>query len=231
MHGGLTLSLTRDAKDLHAAQRLRHRVFVEELGARPDGNGGLDTDIFDEGADHLVMRDAARPDLDVVATLRVGPGTRYTEREFDVSALRRSGRVLVEAGRACLHAEYRGGLAGMLLFKGLIGVLRDRGAELAVGTASFPGARVEPHLPALRRLQQEALACETIRPVAHGAGAVTVTGTAPRAAMAGVPALIKTYLRAGAWVGAGAYCDRAFNTVDVCIVLDVARLRLPDRMA
>lgn len=231
MQAGLTLSLTRDAQGIRAAQRLRHSVFVEEMGARAAGEGGLEADIFDPGSTHLILRDATRPDLGVVATVRVGPGTGYTEQEFDVSALRRSGRVLAEAGRACLHPEYRNGLAGVLLFKGLIAALRDLGADVAVGTASFPGSQLERHLPALRRLQQEALAPEAIRPVARGPGAVNVTGVAPRAAMIGVPALIKTYLRAGACVGAGAYCDRAFNTVDVCMVLDMARLKLPERMA
>lgn len=230
MQAGLTLSLTRAPDAIRAAQRLRHSVFVDELGADGGDQTGLEADAFDPSADHLVLRDPARPDLDVVATLRVGTGTAYTEREFDLSALHRSGQVMAEAGRACLHPDYRGGLAGMLLFKGLIGVLRDRGVGLAVGTASFSGADAVLHLPALRQLQQNALAPAALRPVAKGPTAIDVAGTAPRAAMMGVPALIKTYLRAGAWVGSGAYLDRAFNTVDVCIVLDLARVKLPERL-
>ncbi|SDY92802.1 ornithine-acyl[acyl carrier protein] N-acyltransferase [Jannaschia faecimaris] len=229
MQAGLTLSLTRDADEIRDAQRLRHRVFIDEMGADGAGGTGLETDVFDRNCDHLVLRDPTRPDLGAVATLRLGAGTRYTEQEFDLSALHASGRSLAEAGRACLHPDYRGGLAGMLLFKGLVSVLRERGIGLAVGTASFRGADVTPHLPALRRLNHEALAPAELRPVAHGTGAVAITGTAPPAAMIGVPALIKTYLRAGAWVGAGAFVDRDFNTVDVCMVLDMTRVKLPAR--
>ena len=44
------------------------------------------------------------------------------------------------------------------------------------------------------------------------------------AAMRAVPALIKGYLRLGGFVGDGAFVDHAFNTTDVCLVLDVDRM-------
>lgn len=229
MSPGLTMSLTRDAADIRAAQRLRYDVFVDELGAAPGGTAHLEADGFDAASDHIVLTDPARPDLGVVATLRVGWTPEYTAREFDLGALERSGRTLAEAGRACLHPAYRGGLAGLMLFRGLIDLLNARGVDLAVGTASFPGTATARHLPALRRLRLEALAPENLRPVARGPAAIQVEGVAPRSAMAGVPALIKSYLRAGAWVGDGAFVDRAFNTVDVCMVMDMRRVKLPER--
>jgi putative hemolysin len=39
-------------------------------------------------------------------------------------------------------------------------------------------------------------------------------------AMAATPALIKAYLRLGGFVGDGAFIDHAFNTTDVCLVMD-----------
>ena len=41
------------------------------------------------------------------------------------------------------------------------------------------------------------------------------------AALRSMPALIKAYLRLGGGVVDGAYIDQAFNTTDVCLVLDV----------
>ena len=38
--------------------------------------------------------------------------------------------------------------------------------------------------------------------------------------MAAIPALIKAYLRLGGFVGDGAWIDHAFNTTDVCLVMD-----------
>jgi putative hemolysin len=42
--------------------------------------------------------------------------------------------------------------------------------------------------------------------------------------VAGTPALIRAYLRLGGFVGQGAFVDHAFNTTDVCLVLDTARM-------
>ena len=50
-----------------------------------------------------------------------------------------------------------------------------------------------------------------------------------RAAMLEVPALIKAYLRLGGNVGEGAWIDHKFNTLDVCLVLDTARMNARQR--
>jgi putative hemolysin len=41
-----------------------------------------------------------------------------------------------------------------------------------------------------------------------------------------IPPLIKAYLRIGGFVGKDAYIDQSFNTIDVCMVLDVKRADL-----
>ncbi len=43
-------------------------------------------------------------------------------------------------------------------------------------------------------------------------------------AMKNVPALIKAYLRLGGFVGDGVFVDHAFNTTDVCLIVDLARM-------
>ena len=45
-----------------------------------------------------------------------------------------------------------------------------------------------------------------------------------RAAMSATPALIKAYLRLGGFVGDGAWIDHAFNTTDVCLLMDTGRM-------
>ncbi|MYA86932.1 MAG: ornithine-acyl-ACP acyltransferase, partial [Boseongicola sp. SB0662_bin_57] len=41
------------------------------------------------------------------------------------------------------------------------------------------------------------------------------------AAMRATPALIKSYLKLGGFVGDGAFVDHKFNTTDVCLVIDI----------
>jgi putative hemolysin len=50
-----------------------------------------------------------------------------------------------------------------------------------------------------------------------------------KAAMLAVPALIKAYLRLGGVVGQGAYIDRDFNTIDVCLIMDTEKLNAKQR--
>ena len=57
------LMLARTDADLHAAQRLRYRVFVQELGAdgpMVDHAAGLERDAFDAICDHLLLIDQRR---------------------------------------------------------------------------------------------------------------------------------------------------------------------------
>ena len=214
---GLSCAVTRDPDLVAAALALRRAAF--------GGGAGPDRDAHDAACDHAVVRDPARPALGVLATARIGAD--WTAREFDLSVLTGRGLRPVEVGRVCVHPDHRGGAAGMALFAGVLRAARAGGAQALVGLGSFPGTDAARHMPALRALRAAALAPPEWRAVAHGPFAVPVAGEAPRAAMAGVPALLKAYLRAGAWVGDGACVDAGFGAVDVCVVLDMARLRLP----
>ncbi|HRM75083.1 MAG TPA: GNAT family N-acetyltransferase, partial [Paracoccus sp. (in: a-proteobacteria)] len=99
--------LATDETDLLAAQRLRYRVFVEELGgdgALVDHVQRLERDEFDPVVDHLILVDnrRSRDDLDhVVGVYRLLPGERaaefgrfYCDSEYDLAPLRASGRSL-----------------------------------------------------------------------------------------------------------------------------------------
>ena len=242
-----TLRLAKDARDLAAAQRLRYQVFVEELG----GGGGmvdhearLEKDAFDPLFDHLLLientRDAAALE-DVVGVYRLLPGVRlakgqqfYSEGEYDLTALRTSGRRLLELGRSCVHPDFRGGAAMYHLWNGLAEYVEQHDIEVMFGTASFHGTDIARLAPALSYLHHNHLAPEELRVRAIGADAQPMNLTPPagldrRAAMLSTPALIKAYLRLGGFVGDGAFVDSAFNTTDVCLVMDTARMSAKHR--
>ena len=222
---GLVVDILEGAPGAAAAASLRHAVFVCEMGASPDA----EDDAYDARATHVLLRDGTRADPAVVGALRLAQGTTYTERAFDLTALRSQGRAIAEIGRLCLHPEYRGGLAGAMLLAAAVERLRGRGVELIVGAASLFGTDAARHMPVLRALRDAALAPAEIRPVARPGRAVAVDG-ADTADARYLPPLLKTYLRAGAWVGEDAAIDRGFNCVDVCVVLDLARVALPARL-
>lgn len=236
------LRLARDDRDLRAAQRLRYRVFVQELGAMGpmvDHDQQLEIDAFDAHFDHLLLidtrRDAAALE-DVVGAYRLLPSDRlatagrfYSESEYDLSALKHSQRKLVELGRSCVHPDYRGGSAMLQLWNGLADYVLERDIEILFGAASFHGTDVATLAHPLSHLAHHHLAPEPLRvralpPHAVAMDIIPADALDRRAALIGIPALIRAYLRLGGFVGEGAFVDHAFNTTDVCLVLDTARM-------
>ena len=238
----LVVRLATDERDLEAAKRLRYRVFVEEFGADGDGVDHarqLESDSFDEWVDHLVLIDRRRDEAKLehvigvyrllrgdVASSRCG---FYSSSEFDLSALTGSGRSLVELGRSCVHADYRGGTAVYQLWRALACYVLDHEIEIMFGVASFHGTDLSSHAPALAFLHRNHLAPPDMRvraltehyvPLDNGELASLDRSTA----LAAMPSLIKGYLRLGGFVGDGAFIDRDFNTVDICLVMDTARM-------
>ena len=228
--------------ELRAAQRLRYDVFVEELGGggpMVDHDARLERDRFDPFFDHLILTDHTSDRI--VGVYRVmradqarAAGQFYSEDEYDLTQLLGAGRQVLELGRSCLHREYRGGMAMYHLWSGLAGYIRDHGIDVLFGVASFHGTDVEDLAEPLSLLHHRHLAPPDLR-VRAQAGAfqrmdlIAEDQLDRRKAMVRVPSLIKAYLRLGGFVGEGAFVDHAFNTTDVCLILDTARMN--DRQA
>lgn len=237
------IRLAETEQDLLAAQRLRYRVFVEELGGdgpMVDHAGRFERDQFDRVNDHLILVDSRRDPggLDYVVgayrLLRSDQADRfgryYCDAEYDLTLLRSSGRRLLELGRSCVEAGQRGGTAMFLLWNALADYVLLHGIEVLFGVASFHGTDIERLRMPLAWLHHRHLAPEALRvralPGHHyqGMNLVAAADLDQRAAMVAMPALIKAYLRLGGFVGEGAYIDREFNTTDVCLLMDTAEM-------
>lgn len=226
---------------IRAAQRLRYKVFVEEMGATPsaqDANDRLERDSFDPFFDHLCLIDQSIEDPmeNVVAVYRVMRGDValandgfYSATEYDLAPLIASNRRLLELGRSCVHADYRGGIALHLMWNGLADYVLAHEIEVLFGTASFHGTDVQAFGDSLSLLHHRHLAPEDIRASvlpAHGADMnIKREDQIDKAkAVRDLPPLIKAYLRLGGYVGLGAHIDQAFNTIDVCLLMDTQRM-------
>lgn len=241
------LRLATAAEDLFGAQRLRYRVFVQELGASGplvDHERQIEQDAFDAIFDHLVLIDtriAPETGDHVVGAYRLLPSDRvgpegrfYSEDEYDLGPLRASGRKLLELGRTCVHPDHRGGAAMFLLWNGLADYVLERGIEVLFGAASFHGTDVQALAMPLSWLYHNNLAPAEMRVRALGRNRaemdlIPADRLSRPEAMSAMPALIKAYLRLGGSVGDGAYIDRPFNTIDVCLLMDTARMSAKHR--
>jgi putative hemolysin len=91
----LYISFARNPSEIAEAQRLRYKVFAEEMGANIQSDDGLDQDGFDAFCDHLLIRESVNHR--VVGTYRIlnpamanEAGGYYSAGEFDISTHGRS---------------------------------------------------------------------------------------------------------------------------------------------
>ncbi len=223
----LFTTLARDPADVAAAQRLRYRVFAEELGARlPSAAEAVDRDEFDAHCQHLILRDRATDE--VVGTYRILPDTSaarigrfYAAGEFDLGGIVGLPG-LVEVGRACVHPDYRTGTALALLLAGLARHIKAAGHQYVMGCASVPvGDDPGPAATLCRRLVRDYASPPEWRVCPHHAFDVR---TPDHPENLPLPTLLRAYLRMGAYVCGQPAWDDAFRTADLLVLLPMARL-------
>lgn len=233
--GNLEVFVTRNAKDIKAAQALRYQVFFDEMGARADARtmaAKLDVDEFDEICDHLlVVEHNEYNGYKVVGTYRLlrrenmkKIGHFYTDGEFDISPIKQYRGHILEVGRSCVHADFRNRAVMQLLWRGIGAYVSKFNIGLMFGCASFNGVDPKEHATALSYLHHYHLAPKEICPTALNDRYVEMNLMEKEAVdvketFSNLPPLIKGYLRLSGYIGAGAVIDYEYNTTDVSIVV------------
>ena len=217
-----------NSNEIKEAQRLRYKVFAEEMGATLSQNSeGLDIDEFDTYCDHLLIRD--QDTLKVVGTYRVLPpykaqeiGRLYSDSEFDLSRLDHLRPKLVELGRSCVHKDYRSGAVIMALWSGLAQYMQKNGYEIMLGCASIPMADGGHFAASLyNSLREDQMAPTEFHafprlplPLDKLNGGLEVDA----------PPLIKGYLKLGAKICSAPAWDPNFNTADLLTMLRLSEI-------
>lgn len=238
--GVLRVRLAETEAEITASQKLRYRVFCEEMGgkASPEIQAQKrDFDQYDEVCDHLLVIDADQSENDgIVGTyrlLRRGPmakvGQFYTESEYDISALKDYRGELLELGRSCVDARYRNRSVMTLLWRGIGAYTSAHQIKLMFGCASFTGADPKPHALALSylyhfHLAEPAVLLKALPELYTKMDWMPKDQINEREALRDIPPLIKGYLRLNGKVGDGAFLDYAYNTTDVSIVVEIDQL-------
>lgn len=234
--GPLQVRLAETAADIDAVQALRYRIFYESLGARPLPEMLLqrrDFDRFDNDCDHLLVLDRGngRSSNRVVGTYRLlrrdaarRLGGFYSADEYDIAPLVAHEGEILELGRSCVDAAYRQRPAMQLLWNGIAAYVFHHDITLMFGCASLPGTDPDALATPLSYLHYYHLAPSALRPRALNERYVDMRRLSISAidrglALAGLPPLIKGYLRLGGFVGDGAVIDEQFNTTDICILV------------
>lgn len=234
--GSLEVKIAETKEELHAAQRLRYRVFYLEMGAKASKEthkARRDFDKYDDVCDHILVIDHEK-DKKVVGAYRVlrrsqlPPGWKfYTQNEYNLSApLKYFKGDVMELGRSCVDRAYRTRSAMQLLWRAIGEYVALHNVEALFGCASFPGYRYKIHATHLAYLYHYHLAPAEYRPKVKlnkrrgkPMNLIDKYHLDKRECLTSLPPLIKGYLRVGGFVGDGAYKDKQYNTTDVCIIV------------
>ena len=223
----LYLSLARNPAEVAEAQRLRYKVFAEEMGAELSGTGGLDIDGFDAFCDHLLVRESTTNQ--VIGTYRIlsphsarEAGGYYSAGEFDLSRLSHLFYSTVEVGRACVHQNYRNGGTITMLWAGLAKYMQMHNYEYMIGCGSVPihdGGHMAASL--YYKLKDEYLSPAEYRVFPHTPLPIDSLNKDMQVVC---PPLIKGYLRLGAYICGEPAWDASFNTADMLVMLPLSQI-------
>jgi putative hemolysin len=244
--GALEVRLAETEGEVEAAQRLRYRVFYEEMTAIASPamrEQQRDFDQFDDFCDHMLVVDRERHEEDgqpaVVGTYRLmrdadaaRAGGFYTSGEYDIGPMLAEHRSsnLVELGRSCILREYRSKASTMqLLWRGVMVYNLRFSVDLMFGCASLAGTDPDALALPLSYLHHYHRMPEGMRVRARPELYVEMNrmpkdAIEPKAALHALPPMIKGYLRAGTFIGDGAVIDRQFGTTDVLIYFPLTKM-------
>lgn len=225
----LIVRFAESKAEILQAQKLRYRVFAEEMGARLTVQvPGVDEDHYDAFCRHLIVCDVDKSR--VVGTYRVltpqgaiDAGGYYSANEFDLTPLMPYRDKIVEIGRSCIDVDYRSGAVITMLWTELTRFLVNNQYSYLMGCGSIL-LEGEGHNAAnvYNQLRQKHLTDEALR-------------VTPRNPMANIeqlinddpvelPPLIKGYLRVGAKICGEPSIDHDFNTADVLLLISIEQI-------
>jgi len=236
--------LTRTKEERKQVRQLRYDVFCIEEGAyatEEQKNLGEEYDSYDTYADYMAVFHNNK----VVGTYRIIDRSAaekmagfYSEREFNISKIKKTKGNIAEMSRACVNAEYReNGLVMRLLWAGLCEYVVKRKVAILFGVPSWVGTKPVNSAQAISYMYYNNLSPLHLRATVltnkMEAGVdprMSQMNILPRAfvdeeeAKKQMTPLIKGYLRLGATFGRGIFIDKSFGTYDTFVMVQTKNI-------
>ncbi len=216
--------LAEGPADMARVMDLRRAAFPRASGVEEDTQDALSAHLMVEGGGRLLGYFRV-----MLFGWGAGLGQGYAARFYDLAPLSGYARPIAEMGRFCVAP---GGVHPdvLRLAWGAMTRIVDEGqAGLILGCTSFRGAGWEAHRAALALLAAEFIGPQEHLPGRKAAEVVDYPALAGppgerRAALAGLPPLLRTYLGMRGWVSDHAVADRELDTLHVLTCVEVDRV-------
>lgn len=222
--------------DLLSVLQLRHQVFYEELLHR-ENYWSIDYDRFDLLCDHLciIHKETGK----MIGTYRMNCSRFnrqfYSSTEFKINQLIKLPGHKLELGRACVHRDFRNGVAITLLWTGIMEYLKKSGAEYLFGCSSVKTTDFDEINVIYHHLKENNHIRESLKVKPKGRFKVNKKylnvnlydrDNQSHPALKKIPSLLLSYLKAGAYVCGEPALDKDFQCFDFLTVLPVEQLNI-----
>lgn len=224
----IVVRLAQNQDEIEQAQRLRYQIFALEMGANLHAVEQRDVDKYDDYCHHLIAKDEKSGFVIGCYRLLIKQGAQevggwYSQTEFDLSRIEHLLDQTVELGRACVHKDYRSGSVMLKLWAGLVKFMQEYKLAYMIGCGSISMQDGGDHVASLyRKLAQKYLAPEEYRVFPRNPFDLSQFR---QDLVVPTPALIKGYLRAGAYICGEPTVDPDFNTADVLIMMTASNFK------
>ena len=232
------VKIATDPREIVEAQRLRFQVFNLELnkGLQRSYQTGLDVDEFDAFCGHLIVRENKSDEM--VGTYRMMRGAQarqhfgfYSEKEFDLSQIKKLDGELLEFGRSCARKDFRDRALLPLMWEAIAEQVRAHKVRYLFGCGSLYTTEIAKSALCLLSSKINITRLNIAVSSPWMAADLPVcrmrqSAVADDAALFHkLPSLIKGYLRIGALVCGPPALDAEFGTADFFLLLDFDNLK------
>jgi putative hemolysin len=221
--GKLIARLAGGRADMARVMAFRSTAFPRVSGREEDAQDALSAHVVVEGEGGMLAYFRV-----MLFGWGAGLAQGYAARFYDVGPLSGYAKPIAEMGRFCVAP---GGVHPdvLRLAWGAMTRIVDEGqAGLLVGCTSFRGADWTRHRAGLALLAAEFVGPANHLPGRKAEEVVALAEAGPvgdrRAALAGLPPLLRTYLGMGGWVSDHAVVDRELDTLHVFTCVEVERI-------
>lgn len=229
--GRYVARLAGNAQDLRAAQHLRYLAFRDPNAAADV----LDVDGFDMHCDHVLVEDAETGLLLCcfrMQSFETGAiaHTSYAAQYYDLQQFCHFEGPLIEIGRFCLGPHVHDADILRVAWAAVAAHVDRIGAQMLFGCSSFAGTSERPHRDAFAFLKNHHLGPTKWRPDIKAdktyqfARILADVQPDRRAALKGLPPLLRTYLAMGGWVSDHAVIDEDLGTMHVFTGVEIAAI-------
>ena len=216
-----TIKIASTLDEIIETLQLRHNMFFEGT------SNGIDFDIYDLKADHLIVKDNDK-DM-IIGTYRIISSevadSFYSESEFKMDFIHDLKGLKLEVGRACVHPEFRGGIGVNLLWQGLGAYMRLANPKWFFGCSSIPTTDLEETSNLNNYLLENYLSpkqwqASPMEKMPWDFSSSKMDEDKKPA----VPALLKAYLKIGAYVCGEPCWDPDFKVLDYLTLVEVDKI-------